>query len=153
MVKHTVKATRTQVREFLSFWELTRQISRWFLFVGFLFRGIVLYGSWQNFAKVKPPSFVQIFPFPSSLSQKHIRQPRQPRQVVFSCSILLLFRCWKEEATIFTINLLIYPTKLQRVSRGVYSAGLLRSRPTSCVRACYTCYTRHTRYTCYTCLA
>ena len=95
MVKHTVKATRTQVREFLSFWELTRQISRWFLFVGFLFRGIVLYGSWQNFAKVKPPSFVQIFSFPSSLSQKHIRQPRPPRQVVFSCSILLLFNLAK----------------------------------------------------------
>ena len=42
-VKHTVKATRTQVREFLSFWELLRQITRWFLLTGFLFRGVVLY--------------------------------------------------------------------------------------------------------------
>ena len=38
-VKYTVKATWTQVREFLFFWELLRQMSRWFLFAGFLFRG------------------------------------------------------------------------------------------------------------------
>ena len=35
--------SRTQVREFLFFWELLRQMSRWFLFAGFLFRGDPLY--------------------------------------------------------------------------------------------------------------
>ena len=42
-------------------------------------------------------------------------------------------------AAILRIYLLTYPMKVQRESRGVYSAGLLRSRPTSCVRARNTC--------------
>ena len=38
-------------------------------------------------------------------------------------------------AAILRIRLLIYPTNLRRDRRGVCSAGLLRSRLTSCVRA------------------
>ena len=41
-LKHTVKATRTQVREFLFFWELRRQISRWFPLTGVPFHRVVL---------------------------------------------------------------------------------------------------------------
>jgi len=54
-VKHTVKATRTQVREFAFFRELRRQITRWFPLAGFPFLDYVLY-TWVAWSRSESTS-------------------------------------------------------------------------------------------------